>query len=201
MIASIGLSIFRMITLWLARLTSGRFFFNSSLTQSSRFSDVAAQCPYAAEGSRTLVEDARAVLNGDADLLLGHDKLLADVDGIHGIDQDIVDAVALYALDTSFARHANGRNMTAYTNLPLLQAQPQVLAAPVVPPVINQVLHIAVTAPLQCPYGCIGTFRRREEYRRHMKKHTGPFFPCTHPNCGKMFYRQDKLRDHLAKGH
>jgi len=56
-------------------------------------------------------------------------------------------------------------------------------------------------AGLQCPQGCSGIFRRREEYRRHMKKHNGPFFPCTDPNCSMMFYRQDKLRDHLNKGH
>ena len=156
---------------------------------------------HAIEGSSTLVEDAQAVLNGNADHLLGNNELLADVDGIHDIDHDIVDTVALYAPDISFTLLANGPNMTAYANLPLLQVQPQVLAAPVVPPVINQVPHVAVTSPLQCHHGCTGTFRRREEYRRHMKKHNGPFFPCTHPNCGKMFYRQDKLRDHLAKGH
>jgi hypothetical protein len=44
-------------------------------------------------GSPTLVEDARAVLNGDANYLLGHYKSLADVEGSYSIDQGIVKVI------------------------------------------------------------------------------------------------------------
>jgi hypothetical protein len=138
-------------------------------------------------GSRTLVEDARAVLNGEADYLLGNDGSLADVDGIHGIDQGIVNAVASQAINMPTAPQDN--------------VHPQVPVALVVLPVNNHNQHITAPAFRQCPHGCTDTFGRPGEYRRHMKKHNGPFFPCTHPYCGRMFYRQDKLRDHLNKGH
>jgi hypothetical protein len=55
--------------------------------------------------------------------------------------------------------------------------------------------------PLTCPYGCRGTFGRSNEYRRHMKKHQGRNFLCTQPSCGKSFYRNDKLCDHLGQAH
>jgi uncharacterized C2H2 Zn-finger protein len=79
------------------------------------------------------------------------------------------------------------------------QDQPQHGIALAIQPTSNHSLQAHVDDHLQCPYGCIDTFGRREEYRRHMKKHDGPFYPC--PHCGKMFYRQDKLRDHLRRGH
>jgi hypothetical protein len=133
------------------------------------------------------VEDARAVLNGEADYLLGNDGPLAEVDGHHGIEKGIVNASAPQAINMPFA--------------PQVNVYPQFHLAPLVPPVNNHAQNFAVTAPLQCPQGCVGTFGRPGEYRRHMRKHDGPFFHCTHPNCGMRFYRQDKLRDHLNKGH
>jgi hypothetical protein len=185
---SIGRSIFRTLSLWLARLASGRFFFTLAEPHFSIFA-----------ASPTLVEDARAVLNGDANYLLGHDEPLADVEGPYGMDQGILNAVTPYVLYIPVVLQVSGPNMMPY-GAPS-QVQPQVPVAPTHPASNNQVQHAAVTAPPQCPYGCTGTFRRGVEYRRHMKKHTGPFFPCIYPNCSKTFYRQDKLRDHLAKGH
>ncbi|KAI4662914.1 uncharacterized protein J4E79_004225 [Alternaria viburni] len=157
------------------------------------------QYPYTLVGSHTLVEDARAVWNGDADHLLGNNEQLADIDGIHGIDQDLVNAVASYVLGMSVALRTNSGNTIPYVSLHQLRIQAPV--SPVIPPVNNQVQHGNVTASRQCPYGCPNTFGRPGEYRRHMKKHNGPFFPCTRPHCGRMFYRQDKLSDHLNKGH
>ncbi|OWY45740.1 hypothetical protein AALT_g10284 [Alternaria alternata] len=163
--------------------------------------DIPDNHPVASEAGigPTLVEDARAVLNGDSNYLLGHGEPLADVEGPYGMDQGIINAVAPYVIYIPVILQVSGPNIMPY-GAPT-QVQPQVPTAPTHPASNNQVQHAAVTAPLQCPHGCTGTFRRREEYRRHMKKHTGPFFPCTYPNCSKMFYRQDKLRDHLAKGH
>ncbi|KAF7671132.1 hypothetical protein GT037_010693 [Alternaria burnsii] len=151
------------------------------------------------DGSTTLVEDARAVLNGDANYLLGHGEPLADIEGPYSMDQDILNAVTLHVVYIPVVVQVSGPNMIPH-GAPS-QFQPEVPVAPTHPASNNQFQHAAVTPPLQCPYGCTGMFRRRVEYRRHMKKHTGPFFPCTHPDCSKMFYRQDKLRDHLAKGH
>ncbi|RYN27488.1 hypothetical protein AA0114_g12549 [Alternaria tenuissima] len=150
-------------------------------------------------GSPTLVEDAQAVLNGDANYLLGYNEALADVEGPYDIYQGILNAVAPHVMYIPAVPQVSGPNIMPY-GAPS-QLQPQVPVAPTHPASNNQAQHAAVTAPLQCPHGCTSTFRRREDYRRHMKKHTGPFFPCTYPNCSKMFYRQDKLRDHLAKGH
>ena len=150
-------------------------------------------------GSRTLVEDAQAVLNGEADYLLANDEMLGDVNALRGVDQGYVNAIAPQAMNMLIASQANGPNTAPLGGPP--QLQPQVPVALILPAFNNQVQHITATVNPQCPYGCTGIFSRREEYRRHMKKHNGPFFPCTHPNCGKMFYRQDKLRDHLAKGH
>ena len=132
------------------------------------------------------MEDARAVLNGEADYLLGNDELFAEIDGSFGIDQGNVNAVAPQAINIPVALQAN--------------IPPQVPVV-VLPPVNNQVQHVAGTATPRCPYGCTNTFGRPGEYRRHMKKHNGPFYPCTRAHCSKMFYRQDKLRDHLDKGH
>jgi uncharacterized C2H2 Zn-finger protein len=133
------------------------------------------------------VEDARAVLNGEADYLLGNDGPLAEVDGHHGIDKGIVNASAPQAINMPCAPQDN--------------VHPEIPVAPVIPPANNQVQHVTAPASRQCPRGCTDTFGRPGEYRRHMKKHNGPFFHCTHPNCGMRFYRQDKLRDHLNKGH
>lgn len=57
------------------------------------------------------------------------------------------------------------------------------------------------SAPLKCLHGCKGTFSRIEEYRRHMRKHDGPWMYCSVPGCKKRFYRLDKLRDHQRQGH
>ncbi|KAI4919228.1 hypothetical protein J4E85_009486 [Alternaria conjuncta] len=155
------------------------------------------------EASQALVEDARAVWNGDADHLLGNNEVPADVNGIHSFDQDFVNAIAPNALDISVAPQTDGGNTIPHVSLP--QPRTQVSVAPVIPSIIpsvnNQVQHANATASRQCPYGCPNTFGRPGEYRRHMKKHNGPFFPCTRPHCGRMFYRQDKLNDHLNKGH
>ena len=139
------------------------------------------------------------MLNGNSNYLLGHGEPLADVEGPYGMDQGIINAVAPYVIYIPVILQVSGPNIMPY-GAPT-QVQPQVPTAPTHPASNNQVQHAAVTAPLQCPQGCTGTFRRREEYRRHMKKHTGPFFPCTQPSCGMIFYRRDKLRDHLNQGH
>jgi hypothetical protein len=54
---------------------------------------------------------------------------------------------------------------------------------------------------LMCPRGCEGTFGRRGEYRRHMKKHERHAFQCNQIGCYKSFYRKDKLNDHLRQAH
>ncbi|KAI4926920.1 uncharacterized protein J4E92_006081 [Alternaria infectoria] len=147
--------------------------------------------PYTFVGSRTLVEDAQAVLNGEASYLLDNDGILGDV------DQDYVNAIAPQ-MNMLVALQANGPDTAPLGGPP--QLQPPVPVALINPTFNNQVQHAAVTIP-QCPYGCAGTFGRPGEYNRHMKKHNGPFFPCTQPSCGMIFYRRDKLRDHLARGH
>ncbi|EDU47941.1 predicted protein [Pyrenophora tritici-repentis Pt-1C-BFP] len=48
---------------------------------------------------------------------------------------------------------------------------------------------------------CGKTFGRPSEMRRHAKKHLPPRFECNVEGCSKTFYRNDKLQDHLAKGH
>lgn len=67
-------------------------------------------------------------------------------------------------------------------------------------PVVSQAA-IPDSVATQCPYKCNGTFSRVGEYRRHMKKHAKHCYPCTQAGCGKSFYRNDKLRDHLWQGH
>jgi hypothetical protein len=57
------------------------------------------------------------------------------------------------------------------------------------------------TGSIRCPQGCIETFGRGEELRRHMKKHETPRYKCPIYNCPMTFYRKDKLRDHAQKGH
>jgi len=194
-----------MTNLWLARPAPGKFFFFTNVAPrlcghpNASFRYNGNQYRYTLVCSRTLVEDARAVLNDDEHYLLGNTEILVDADGIHGVGQDIINAVVPYALDVSVAPKPDGGNTIPCASLPQLRTQaPHV---PVIPPVNNQVQHANVTASRQCPYGCTDTFGRPGEYRRHMKKHNGPFFPCTRAHCGKMFYRQDKLNDHLNKGH
>jgi hypothetical protein len=147
------------------------------------------------------VEDARAVLNGDADHLLGNDERLAFSDGMHYIDPEVSNVIAPQTTNAVVAPYPGDWHVTQYVTLPELQFQPQVPTAPIIPSVNNHIQNNPPTASRHCPYGCPNTFGRPGEYRRHMKKHNGPFFPCTHPCCGRMFYRQDKLRDHLSKGH
>ena len=146
-----------------------------------------------------LVNDARAVLNGEANHLLGNDESL--VDDPHGIAQEVVTVEARQTAFVGAALPANGPNTTPHVARPQLQPQASPVAS-AVPLVNTQVLQVAVTDPLQCPYDtCTHTFGRPEELRRHMKKHNGPWTPCIHPHCARSFYRQDKLRAHLAKGH
>jgi len=190
---------------WLARLAPRKFFFFTNLLSPCCTRAWLSENQYldTVEASQALVEDAGAVWNGDADHLLGNNELPADVDGIHTIDQDLVNAVAPYALDISVAPQTDSGTATPYVSLPQLRTPVPVapVIPPNIPPVNNQVQHANVTASRQCPYGCPSTFGRPGEYRRHMKKHNGPFFPCTRPHCGRMFYRQDKLNDHLNQGH
>jgi hypothetical protein len=49
--------------------------------------------------------------------------------------------------------------------------------------------------------GCEAVYPRAGDCRRHLKKHNGPFFPCTEFDCDMEFYRHDKLRAHLKQGH
>jgi hypothetical protein len=49
--------------------------------------------------------------------------------------------------------------------------------------------------------GCSVTFGRASDFRRHLKKHSGPEYQCSFENCGRQFYRRDKLRDHQRKMH
>ena len=148
--------------------------------------------------SSTLVEDAQALLNGDADHLLSNEQL---VDTLYNVDpRDHIDRNPR-ATDTNVTPLVHGTHVTPYVSLAQLQLQPQVPAAPIVPSINSQGQHANANASRQCPYGCTNTFGRPGEYRRHMKKHNGPFYPCTRAHCSKMFYRQDKLRDHLDKGH
>ena len=49
-------------------------------------------------GSPTLVEDARAVLDGDADYPLGHDEPLAGIEGPYGMNQGILNDIASHVM-------------------------------------------------------------------------------------------------------
>ena len=159
------------------------------------------QYPYTIDVSPTLAEDARALLGGNPTHIPSNEELFVDIDEIHGIHQGHHDAINPQVPDTTVAHYANNPPITPYVSLAQLQLQPQVHVAHMASAVNNQGQHANAMASRQCPYGCTNTFGRPGEYRRHMKKHDGPFFPCTRPHCGKMFYRQDKLRDHLDKGH
>jgi hypothetical protein len=45
------------------------------------------------------------------------------------------------------------------------------------------------------------SFCRQGDLNRHSEKHRPGEFPCIFPNCGKVFYRKDKLRLHWEKEH
>ncbi|KAF1361352.1 hypothetical protein EJ07DRAFT_111722 [Lizonia empirigonia] len=49
--------------------------------------------------------------------------------------------------------------------------------------------------------GCDASYALVGDCRRHPKKHNGPFFYCNQYGCNMKFYRNDKLQDHLKKGH
>ena len=53
----------------------------------------------------------------------------------------------------------------------------------------------------RCSEGCSTTYRHAGACRRHLKMHNGPFFPCTEQGCPMIFYRNDKLQDHLRQRH
>ena len=53
----------------------------------------------------------------------------------------------------------------------------------------------------RCSEGCPTWYGREGDCRCHLKKHNGPFFPCSQRGCDMEFYRHDKLRDHLKQGH
>jgi uncharacterized Zn-finger protein len=81
--------------------------------------------------------------------------------------------------------------------------------APIVPDSHPTVALAAQTAAsptvdedrIRCPEGCLATFSRPSDYRRHMNKHRTPRFKCPFFDCESKFYRADKLRDHLKQGH
>ncbi|KAH4070827.1 hypothetical protein HBI04_204370 [Parastagonospora nodorum] len=56
-------------------------------------------------------------------------------------------------------------------------------------------------SPMTCPRGCMGTFGRSGDYRRHIRKHEARNIFCTQPGCTMAFYRKDKLSDHLRQAH
>jgi hypothetical protein len=66
-----------------------------------------------------------------------------------------------------------------------LSSLPAVIAAP---PAVSQ-------ERLAC---CNKTFSRAGDYRRHMRKHAPHEFRC---DCGKPFYRKDKLKAHMRQRH
>lgn len=55
---------------------------------------------------------------------------------------------------------------------------------------------------VQCTFqGCMKTFRRVGDCRRHMRKHKTPNLRCIDTGCDMRFTRMGKLRDHLREGH
>jgi hypothetical protein len=150
-----------------------------------------------AEAARFLLanwdmDDGSSSSIANTDSAIGHQASMSN-----GIDYPFPHQVPIMTNDT----HNHNPFATAAPDWAI--NQPQFNIAVYNPP-INTQAHapqIPGGTPLDCPHGCTGTFRRTTEYRRHMKKHNGPFHPCTVPNCGKTFYRGDKLRDHLRQGH
>jgi hypothetical protein len=64
--------------------------------------------------------------------------------------------------------------------------------------------HIPIPRKLDritCPEGCLATFGRSVEFRRHMLEHQPPRYKCPILDCDQTFYRADKLRDHTRKSH
>jgi len=49
--------------------------------------------------------------------------------------------------------------------------------------------------------GCERTFRRPGDFRRHVVRHVPPKFKCIADDCYKLFYRKDKLHEHLEQDH
>ncbi|CAE7027694.1 hypothetical protein CFE70_003961 [Pyrenophora teres f. teres 0-1] len=68
------------------------------------------------------------------------------------------------------------------------------------PTIVAPDVPAPTTAMIDCTY-CGKKFGRPSEMRRHAKKHLPPGLKCDIEDCGKAFYRKDKLRDHRAKGH
>ncbi|KAF1940041.1 hypothetical protein EJ02DRAFT_495893 [Clathrospora elynae] len=155
--------------------------------------------PYNTVCSSTLLEDAQAVLGGNAnhqtDEDLGNPSNIPG--SIHGIEYGYSNTIAPQALDMTVGAHANDLLMTP--NLVHYKAEDN--AAVVAQPFSNQAEQSSGEAHPQCPRGCRGTFGRPEEYRRHMRKHNGPFYLCNQPGCDKQSHRKDKLRDHLRQAH
>ncbi|KAF1850426.1 uncharacterized protein K460DRAFT_412133 [Cucurbitaria berberidis CBS 394.84] len=81
------------------------------------------------------------------------------------------------------------------------EAQPGPLSNPITAPAASAVPQTTASDRMNCPNGCAGTFRRPGDYRRHMRKHASPRFKCMMYDCDKTFYRADKLRDHIKRGH
>ena len=47
--------------------------------------------------------------------------------------------------------------------------------------------------------GCERTFRRSGEIVGHVFRHVPPKFKCNADDCYKLFYRKDKLHEHLEQ--
>lgn len=56
-------------------------------------------------------------------------------------------------------------------------------------------------AMTRCTEGCPETFSRPVDFHRHMKKHKAHTLKCIKLGCDKTFYRLDKLRDYIKRGH
>ena len=68
-------------------------------------------------------------------------------------------------------------------------------------PAASNLSQPSVGQGIRCPQGCVKTFCRPGDYRRHMNKHELHKFKCPMATCDKTFYRFDKVRDHLKQGH
>lgn len=77
------------------------------------------------------MEDARAVLNGDANYLLGHNESLADVEDPYDKVQGILNAVAPHVTYIPVVLQVRGPDIMPYRALS--QVQPQIPAAPTYP--------------------------------------------------------------------
>lgn len=53
-----------------------------------------------------------------------------------------------------------------------------------------------------CTYlGCLATFTRSSDLRRHAQMHSPARLQCHFEKCDRRFYRVDKLREHLRRKH